>query len=94
MLDWSGEAVKAFSYTQNYPGVAAEGGTSGEQLKKTYVTAVEFEVGAAYLGLTASDFHPLRPVSIIVNPQKEDASDADLAGATKIVPFNVAVARA
>ncbi|HRY51986.1 MAG TPA: hypothetical protein P5186_28480 [Candidatus Paceibacterota bacterium] len=80
------------AYTQNYPGVAAEGGTSVEQLKKTYVTAVEFEVGAAYFGLTASDFHPLRPVSIVVKSQDDDGAVAEQPGNSKIVSFNVAVA--
>jgi len=80
------------AYTQNYPGVAAEGGTSVEQLKRTYVTAVEFEVGAAYFGLTASDFHPLRPVSIVVKSQDDDGAVAEQPGNSKIVSFNVAVA--
>jgi hypothetical protein len=82
------------AYTQNYPGVAAEGGTSVEQLKKTYVTAVEFEVGAAYFGLTASDFHPLRPVSIILNPQRGEGAVAEQTGASKIVSFSAAAANA
>ena len=63
-----------------------------EQLKKTYVTAVEFEVGAAYFGLTASDFHPLRPVSIVVKSQDDDGAVAEQPGNSKIVSFNVAVA--
>jgi integrase len=80
------------AYTQNFAGVAAEGGTSVEQLKKTYVTAVEFEVGAAYFGLTASDFHPLRPVSIVLRSQKDDGAVTEQTSDSKIVSFNVAVA--
>ena len=83
------------AYTQNYEGVAGQAGTSVKQLKNTYVTAVPFETGATWFGLTASDFHPLRPVSFVVNssaqtgPQPRD----DQGEGSKIVPFVAAAAR-
>lgn len=80
------------AYTQNYEGVAAQAGTSVARLKDNYVTAVEFEAGCAWFGLNASDFHPLRPVSVVaLTPSQQPASDAGSEFSDpKIVRFPVA----
>jgi hypothetical protein len=80
------------AYTQNNEGVAAQAGTSVERLKNNYVTAVEFEEGGAWFGLRASDYHPLRPVSVMMNAQpNQSAPNAEArVNDTKIVPFRFA----
>ncbi|HEY5912779.1 MAG TPA: hypothetical protein VJA21_19435 [Verrucomicrobiae bacterium] len=68
------------AFTQNEAGVAAQGGTSVKELRNTYVTTVDFSLGAEWFGLGASDYHPARPVCLQVGASSPQLSNPEQPG--------------